>query len=208
MSTHSFDAFAWLTTALLVGLMALGTVGLWTSCDLGDESEGGLDKYFLRDAKAMHEMDLPVYWLGKEFTVGGLVFRGPHGAEFGGEVEQGIGMTYTATLEGGGGVPFNLGVQGRDAWELKKDRVLNPRLPGVTQRVVTVGGREAAMISIPSGTRPVNTLWLVLELDEVVVVAEALAGGPVSAGGPDYSPFINNPDLLVQVMQGLRLYPE
>jgi len=48
-------------------------------------------------------MGLPVYWLGTEFTVEGLVFRGPHGAEFGGEVEQGMGMSYLANLKGGGG---------------------------------------------------------------------------------------------------------
>jgi len=105
-------------------------------------------------------------------------------------------------------VPFDLTIQGRDAWEVAKDRALNPRLPGVTRRVVTVAGREAELISIPLDTRPLNTLWLVLDLGDVVVVAQALAGGSVQADGPDYSPFINNPDLLVQVMQDLRPYPQ
>lgn len=208
MSRSSFRASAWLVTIPICAVVALAAALFWTSCDLGDESEGGLDKYFLRDVSAMEELGLPVYWLGTGFTVDGLVFRGPHGAEFGGEVEQGIGMTYLATLEGGGGVPFSLTVQGRDAWEPEKDRVLNPRLPGVTRKVVTVGDRDAELISIPLDMTPVNTLRLVLDLGDVVVVAQALAGGPAYPGGPDYSPFINNPDLLVEVMQGLRPYPE
>jgi len=56
--------------------------------------------------------------------------------------------------------------------------------------------------------RPLNILRLVLDYGDVVVVAAAAAGGPVHPGGPDYNPFINDPDLFVQVMQGLRPYPE
>ena len=101
----------------------------------------------------------------------------------------------------------------RAAWELAKDRILNPRVLStegeVTRRTVTVNGRQAELISVPSGSsRPVGKLRLVIDLNEVVVVAVATALGPISAGGPDYSPFINNPDLLVQVMQDLRPYPE
>jgi len=188
-------------------VVALAAALFWTSCDPDSQSEGGLDKYFLRDAAAMQAMGLPVYWLGTDFTVEGLVFRGPFGAEFGGEVEQGIGMTYLASVDGGN-TGLGLTVRGRDAWARLEDRVRNPGLPGVTRRTVTVGDREAELISIPLDTRPVNTLRLILELDEVVVVASALAGGPVHPGGPDYDPFINNPDLLVQVMEDLRPYPD
>ena len=54
-----------------------------------DKSEGDLDEYFLRDVATVEAMGLPVYWLGREFTVDGLVFRGPYGVRFGGEVEGG-----------------------------------------------------------------------------------------------------------------------
>ena len=173
-----------------------------------DQSEGDLDEYFLRDVATVEAMGLPVYWLGTEFTVDGLVFRGPYGAEFGAEVEGGgIRAAYLAPLDGGN-VAFRVTTYTRDAWELTKERVLNPGLPGVTRETVTVAGREAQLISVPLGTRPVNTLWLVLDLGDVVVLATAGAGGAVYPGGPDYNPFINNPDLLIQVMEDLRPYPE
>jgi hypothetical protein len=68
-------------------------------------------------------------------------------------------------------------------------------------------GREAELISVPSGGRPTNRLWLILELDPVVVVGEA--GSVLSAdGASELNIFINNPDLLVRVMQDLRPYPQ
>jgi hypothetical protein len=78
----------------------------------------------------------------------------------------------------------------------------------VTRRTVSVGGREGELLFLPLGTRPLNILRLVLDLGDVVVVAQTHAGGPVYPGGPDYTPFINNPDLLIQVMEDLRPYPE
>ena len=172
--------------------------------------------YFLRDAKAMEEMGLPVYWLGRQFTAGGLIFQGPYAAEFGGEVEGGIFIHYTSWLDGTPGEGRNVGLEitvyGRDAWELAKDRILNPRLMSnegeVTRQTVIVKGRRAELMSVPSANRPVNALSLILDLDSVVVVAVAPSGGQRPGGG-DYNPFINNPDLLVQVIdENLRPYPE
>ena len=40
------------------------------------------------------------------------------------------------------------------------------------------------------------------------MVAGTNSGGPMYPGGPDYNPFINNPDLLVALMEDLRPYPE
>ena len=68
-------------------------------------------------------------------------------------------------------------------------------------------GRQAELISIPRFTRPVGQLRLILDLDEVFVVAVARSGGQ-KPGGSDYNIFIRDPDLLVQVMQDLRPYPE
>jgi hypothetical protein len=193
-----------------------------TSCLSLNESDESTDKrfygYFLRDEKAMQDMGLPVYWLGRGFTAGGLTFHGPYGAEFGGEVEAGgVFMGYVSWLVGapyeGSNTSLEITVYSPDAWQLAKDRIVNPRVLStegeVTRRTVTVNGRQAELISVPSGSsRPVGKLRLVIDLNEVVVVAVATALGPISAGGPDYSPFINNPDLLVQVMQDLRPYPE
>jgi len=179
---------------------------VWISRSLNNESEGDLDRYFLRDVATVEAMGLPVYWLGREFTVDGLVFRGPYVSEFGAEVEGGgIHMSYV--LEGGN-TPADLTVYSRDAWELVKDSMMNPRLPGVTRRGVSVQNRAGELILQSAGARPLNALWLILDLGDVVVVAQTNSGGAVRPGGPDYNPFINNPDLLVQVMQDLRPYPQ
>ena len=193
---------------------AVSCISLRESDESADDPFYG---YFLRDQKAMQDTGLPVYWLGRGFTAGGLAFQGPYGAEFGGEVEGGgVFMGYVSWLDGtpfeGTNIGLEITVYSPDAWQLVEDRILNPRVLStegeVTRRTVTVKGHQAEVLSVPQVSRPVGYLRLVLDLDEVVVVATARAGGPISPGGPDYSIFINNPDLLIQVMQGLRPYPE
>ena len=211
MSRHNFRPIAWPKWgASLCALIAVVATALWTSCDSGDDSEAGLDKYFLRDVAAMQAAGLPVYWLGTGFTVDGQVFRGPYVAEFGAQVEGGgIDMTYQALLPDGGAVPLELVVYSRAAWELVKDRTVNPGLAGVTRRAVSVGGREGELLFLPLGTRPLNVLRLVLDLDDVVVVGEARSViGATPSAGTDLNPIINNPDLLIQVMDNLRSYPQ
>jgi hypothetical protein len=203
MSRRKFRGFAWLPAVPLFALIAVAAAALCTSCD--DKSETGYD-YFLRDVAAMQAMGLPVYWLGTEFTVDGHVFRGPYVSEFGAEVEGG-GIRMSYVLEGGN-TPAYLTIYSTTAWETVKDRITNPRTPGTSRRTVSIVGKDADMFSAPGGTRPLNALWLILDLSDVVVVADTNSGGAVRPGGPDYNPFINNPDLLVQVMQGLRPYPE
>jgi hypothetical protein len=196
-------------TVPLFALIAVAAAALCTSCDPNDDSEAHLDKYFLRDVAAMQAMGLPVYWLGTEFTVDGHVFRGPYVSEFGAEVEEGgMQMDYVAAIDGANIGP-TLTIYSRAAWELAKDRVTNPTTPGASRRTVSVLGKDAQMFLTPGGARPLNAMWLVVDLDEVVAVARtnSVVGATPSAGS-DLNPFINNPDLLVQVMQGLRPYPE
>jgi hypothetical protein len=188
------------------------------SCfNLGESDDERFYGFFQRDAKIMEEMGLPVYWLGREFTAGGLTLRGPYAPEFGGEVEGGgIFFHYKSSLERaqreGRDADVEITVYSPAAWQLAMDRILNPRTLTteglVGRRAVTVKGRQAQMLAVPQVTRPIGYLRLVLDLDQVVVTVTASAFGPVSPGGPDRSIFINNPDLLVQVMQDLRPYPE
>jgi hypothetical protein len=207
MSTHNIGTFDLLKPAASVCVLIAIVAGVaWISCGGDDDSEGDLDEYFLRDVATVEAMGLPVYWLGREFTVDGLVFRGPHVAEFGAEVEGGgIRMSYVLV---GGNTPAYLTIYSRDAWELVKDRMMNPRLPGVTRRTVSVQDRDGELILQSAGARPLNAIWLILDLSVVVGVADTNSGGAIYPGGPDYNPFINNPDLLIQVMEDLRPYPE
>jgi hypothetical protein len=123
-------------------------------------------------------------------------------------------MNYTARLEDevsagdGPSTVLEITIYSPAAWEGVERRVLTPETPGASHRSVSVLGKQAELYSAPGGTRPLNALWLVLDLGDVIVLAQANSGGPITPGGPDYSPFINNPDLLVQVMQDLRPYPQ
>jgi len=187
-----------------------------------DVSDEHFYQDFVRDAQTMQNMGLPVYWLGREFTAGDLTFRGPYGGDFGGEVQGGgMKMEYAASLEPtpssyGATLPFEITIYSQAAWALVSGRILNPETPGTTHRSVTILGKQAEMFSAPGGTRPLNALWLVLDLGDVTVVVGANAGGPVTPvtgplqtpGGPAWSPFINDPNLLVQVLQNLRPYPQ
>jgi len=219
MSIRSFHGLSLLK--LLMAVVALATALTTISCfDVGgnDDVDERFYGYFLRDVKAMQDMGLPVYWLGRGFNAGGLTFQGPYGLEFGGEIEGGGTFTrYVSWLDGtpgeGRNTRLDMTVYSPDAWELAKSAMLNPQLlPGqgeVTRRTVTVKGRQAELISIPNLTirRPVDRLRLVVELDPVVVVAQATS--VLSAGGDsELNIFIRNPDLLVRVMQDLRPYPE
>ncbi len=201
--------------AALAATTAISCVGLGDNDDAGERFYG----YFLRDTKAMEDMGLPVYWLGREFNAGALTFQGPYGAEFGGEVEGGgVFMGYISWLDGtpfeGSNISLDITVYSPDAWELAKSRILNPQLLSnegeVTRQTVTVKGREAELISVPQFTRPVGWLRLVVEFDRVVVVAEAASvlSSDVRGGTSELNIFIKNPDLFVQVMQDLRPYPE
>jgi hypothetical protein len=207
MSRSSFRAFAWVGAALF-GLVIAASLG--AGC--GDKSEDGYD-YFLRDVAAMEEMGLPVYWLGREFRAGGLTFQGPYGVGFGGEVEGGgIFMQYISWLDGSPGegshVTLEVTVYGRSAWDLVENGV-GTDVPGVTHKAVRVGDRDGDVILQGDAARPLNVLSLVLDLEDVVVVARARSVlAPAAQGGRELNTFINNPDLLVQVMQDLRLYSE
>jgi hypothetical protein len=190
--------------------MGVLAISLFSGCD--DKSESGYD-YFLRDAAAMEDLGLPVYWLGREFNAGGLAFQGPYGVGFGGEVEGGgIFMQYISWLDGtpgeGSSTGLRMTVYSRGAWDIVKDGA-SADAPGVTHRVVRVGDLDAEMVLQGDAARPLNAISVVLDLDDVVVVARTNSIiAPAVRGGGELNPFINNPDLFVQVMQDLRPYPE
>src|SRR4030042_6878605 len=120
-----------LAAAVLV-LVAMGAGVVWVSRSLNDSPEEEAYGYFLRDSATAQAQGVPVYWLGREFTIDGLVFRGPYGAEFGAEGQGGgIGVSYL--LEGGNSA-LDLATYSRDAWARVEDRMMNPRKPGTSRR--------------------------------------------------------------------------
>jgi hypothetical protein len=197
----------WAIGCLTVGLVVLSP---WqTGCGTDEKTGSDMAPAFLTPVAAAEEAGLTVYWLGASFEVGDVLFstreaKFPEGIA--GVSLQGLEVVYSSQPEPAGSLDLQL--LSRSDWDQVKERVMNPPLLGVTRRTVSVGGREGELLFLPLGTRPLNILRLVLDLGDVVVVAQTHAGGPVYPGGPDYTPFINNPDLLIQVMEDLRPYPE
>jgi hypothetical protein len=193
--------------ALTVGLVVLAA-GL-AGCE--DEQNGGPggDEPVLTEAEAAKDAGLAVYWLGPSFEAGGVLFR-ISDAQFPEGIVSvpvpGLALSYSSQPEPAGSL--DLEVLSRSDWDEVREKVSNPPLSGVTRRTVTVGGREGELLYLPLGTRPVNQLWLSLDLGDAVVVAIGSSAGPAEEGGPDRNPMISDPDLFVQVMQDLRPYPQ
>jgi hypothetical protein len=195
--------------AAMLALVVVVTASVWISRSLNDNPEEEAYGYFLRDVAAAQAAGVPVYWLGPSSPAGGVVFRireakFPEG--FAGVPLQGLKLRYSSQPEPAGYLDLQLFF--RSDWAQVKDRAINAHTPGTTHRSVSVAGRGADLFLQAAGARPLNALWLIVDLSDVVLVSHTNSGGAVTPGGPDYNPFINNPDLLVQVMQDLRPYPE
>ena len=179
-------------------------------CEDEQENEPGLDPAFLTPVSAARQAGLTVYWLGPSFEAGGILFstreaKFPEGIA--GVPLQGLLARYSSQPEPAGFLDLQL--LSRSDWDQVMEKVMNPSLPGVTRRAVTVGGTQGELLFLPLDATPLNILRLVLDLGDVVVVAQARSVTASAAeGGVELSPFIKDPDLLVQVMQDLRPYPQ
>lgn len=146
------------------------------------------------------------YWLGREFTAGGLVFQGPITSDLPGQVAGGgVRMEYNAdlALRGSAGVVgLEVTVYSPAAWEKARSTQ-----DGSATKYVRVAGQEAKLFLIAAGTRPVAQARLLLVFGNTTVLAIAGSGGPEAAGGPDVNPLIDETAFLA-VMQNLRPYPQ
>ena len=85
-----------------------------------------------------------------------------------------------------------------------RERALAVR--GTTSQRVRVGNWDGELLSLPSGTRPVNQLVLIVDLGNTIVVGRAFSGGP-GIPGEDANPLIQA-DLLIDLMAQVRPYPQ
>ena len=194
--------------AIVAGGLLVLAAGL-AGCEDQQETQAGQDHPAFTQADAAQEAGLTVYWLGPSFEAGGVLFRisyaeFPEG--FAGVPLQGLEVVYSSQPEPAGSLDLQL--LSRSDWDQVKERAINARTPRTSQRTVSVAGRDGDLFLQAAGARPLNALWLIVDLDDVVLVAHTNSGGAIYPGGPDYNPFINNPDLLIQVMEDLRPYPE
>jgi hypothetical protein len=193
------------TLAAALVILSAGLAG----CEDEQDNGPGVNQPVLTEAEAAQEAGLTAYWLGPSFEAGGVLFRiseayFPEGIA--GVPLRGLKIGYSSQPEPAGSL--YLYVFSRSDRHQVEEKVLKPPVTGVTRKEVTVDGREGELLYLPLDTRPLNQLWLSLDLGDAVVVAVVLSAGPVEEGGPDHNPIINDPDLLIQVMQNLRPYPE
>jgi hypothetical protein len=169
---------------------------------------------FVALAERAEEEGFTPYWLGRSFSSDSLVFEGPNVADFGADVVGGgIGMSYAAPIRSGGTVPLYLTLYSRDAWNHVENEIcasgscVTKPWDRTERLTVSVLGRDALLLLISAGARPINSARLIIDLGDTVVRAEAAAGGASVEGGRDVNPLID-PDELLRVMEQLRPYPQ
>jgi hypothetical protein len=171
------------------------------ACTLGTDREAGWHNFQTAVAHAPQD-GYTVYWLGREFQAGGLTFTGPDVADFGTEVSGGgLEMSYN-TSRGG----LNLTLYSPAAWQTRTESVRTPA--NAIRKQVVVLGTTASLFVIPGGAgtdRPVNELQLNVNLGGTWVRALAGSGGPITPGGPDTNPLVDEQTFL-NVLQNLRPY--
>ena len=161
---------------------------------------------FLTPVASAQALGVRPYWLGERFKAGTLLFEI---AAISRLIDRGSGvglqLTYSAEL-GKGSVAMDLEVYPKQNGGAEAARDLARTAPDSTSRRVKVGRWRGELFSLPLATRPVNQLWLFVDVGETIVVARALSGGP-GIPGQDVNPLIDS-ERLVWAMQNLRPYPE
>ena len=196
-------------SALLLAFMAVGCIPLPES----EPKDPRSYPEFLTPVAEAQDAGVKLYWLGEQFQAGSLTFRVGAANEFIDRSEgPGLEISYSGDT-GQGHVSFQLesfSAQGGGATPplggaaVTRDRALAVR--GATSRDVRVGNWDGELLSLPSGTRPVNQLVLFVDLGNTIVVGRAFSGGP-GIPGEDANPLIQA-DLLIDLMEQLRPYPE
>lgn len=167
---------------------------------------GGLAIHQTAVARAL-QAGLPVYWLGfpvkdDEMSLDTLDAEYPSGTA--GVRFNGVRLHYAAA-DGRG--DLQLSTVPKSEWPSVADQLLNTqRYPDATRRSVTVAGHPADLVSVPLGTRPVNSLALAVDLGDFVVLAQTPS--ITSSVGEEMNPLIINPDRLVALMEQIRPYPQ
>ena len=161
---------------------------------------------FLTPVAQAEDADVELYWLGEQFQAGFFSFRvGGANAFIDRPEGPGLKFSYSADI-GRGFVSFDVeafSAQPGGA-AVTRERALAVR--GATSQDVRVGNWDGELLSLPSGTRPVNQLWLFVDLGNTIVFGRAFSGGP-GIPGEDANPLIQA-DLLIDLMEQVRPYPE
>ncbi len=197
-------------TVALVGVALL--VSLAAACGslpgAGDSEDPLEQPDFLTPIAQAQGAGLELYWLGDSFQGGALTFAISGYADLFTHEDQVSGLEFAYGGKTGPGA-VSVDVENyprggaRDA--ARRDRARS--IPGSTTEQVHVGGWDADLFYLPGGARPVNALWLFVDVGGNTVLVQASSGGP-GIPGEDRNPLIEK-ELLIQVVaDNLRPYPE
>jgi len=148
-----------------------------------------------------------IYWLGREFEAGSLLYKGPDVSDFADDVEGGgLGMHYVAQFGEFCCLDLHLVLYSQQAWkQIEEKRAAGPS-PRFEPKTVQVAGRTAELRTNHRATGAVSSLILTIDFGDTLV--EALTGSVVPATpGPEPNPLIDEATFLA-VMEKLRPYPE
>ncbi|MEX1254225.1 MAG: hypothetical protein WEE64_07780 [Dehalococcoidia bacterium] len=150
-----------------------------------------------------------VYWLGPEFDAGGLHFAVYPEADFTDDTDSrhpGLSLDYFArTAEGSVRSGLEMYSKAGNGPQIMLERAL--AVDGALADEVQVGGWPAQLVTLPSPSRPVNKLYLFVDVGDTVAIVQA-ASGETGVPGADPNPLIDK-DLLIQVVaESLQPIPE
>ena len=196
---------------LLIGILISVCVACGEPRSAGQNPQESLEQpEFLTPVAEAQQAGVTVYWLGEEFGAGPLSFR-INGVteELTGLTDEtsGVDISYSARLEEGTTrVEIETHISPSPSIEQVRAQALGVR--GAESHPVRVGMWRGEAYVLPGGARPVNALWLFVEVDEETVVVIQGEAGSTGVPGTDVSPTIQE-DLLIEVVEEhLRPYPE
>ena len=206
LTIFTLASAGWLRPCFALGLVAsLALISL--ACDIVGDDAPDPEAYRTPVAQAQ-AAGLPVYWLGPEFKAGGLSFdfiEGTFPQGIAGVRLNGLQLSYLARE--GDSVRASLDVLSfsKDEWPAAEDGVIHP--PGFPSSVVkntTLRGARAMLVSIPLDTPAFASLRLIVDLEDVVVVAQTTSA---IVGGRDINPLVDEQTFL-PVLENLRPHPQ
>lgn len=173
---------------------------LWVSVACG-KPRGATDSDTPTPGKAN---EFSHYWLGESFLAVGEVFRGPVTDEmFGGDVAgERLSIQYFADRCCS---DLRLTTYSKAAWQQEQARRGPSWFEEADQSPVLLDGRDATLVRRTDPIQPIVSIFVIM--DDGDLVLEASTSSQSSPGGAESNLLVGT-DLLIGVLQDVRLYPE
>jgi hypothetical protein len=158
------------------------------------------DPLFLTPVAEALELDIQAYWLGAEFVTRGTSVRMQAMAYLRGQgTSANLTLLYYAS-----GAHVTLSTYGHEPTQLEEEL---SRMEAAIRSDVRVGTSGAVAWEVSDGARPVNTIFVIIPLDDAWVVAAAPA---LSSGipGDDENNMLVKANLIGVLAEHLQPYAE